>query len=155
MDNKEDIKQPSVQLQEALDEVLESTPAVYSFRGKNHKMGWLGNMTLRKLTHITLKEKDEHKRNMKLCAILRVNSVFAWFRYIVYSFKWRYYYYVLDLNDVEALRVIDAAKKKLPTLASTLITIFSTAMTDTTMAMTKKEAASATQAEQAGEQPTA
>lgn len=154
MDDK-DIKQPALQLQEALDDVLSQTPSIYTFRGKEHKMHWLSNMTLRKISHISLKEKNEHKRNMKLCAILRVNNVFAWFRYLVYAFKWRYYYYVLDLNDVEALRVVDAAKKKLPTLASTLITILSTAMTDTTMGMTKKEAASATQAEQAGEQPTA
>lgn len=154
MDDK-DIKQPALQLQEALDDVLSQTPSIYTFRGKEHKMHWLSNMTLRKISHISLKEKNEHKRNMKLCAILRVNNVFAWLRYLVYAFKWRYYYYVLDLNDVEALRVVDAAKKKLPTLASTLITILSTAMTDTTMGMTKKEAASATQAEQAGEQPTA
>lgn len=146
--------QPNIDIERVLDGVLEQEPSDYTFRGKRRKMGWLGNMTIRKLTHITLKEKDEHKRNMKVCAILRVNGLFAWFRRLAYAFKWRYYYYVIDLTDVEALSVVNAAKKKLPTDASTLITILSTAMRDTAMAMNKAEV-SVIQAGQAGEPRTA
>ncbi len=146
--------QPSIDIERVLDDILEQEPSEYTFRGKKRKMGWLGNMTIRKLTHIALKEKDEHKRNMKVCAILRVNGLFAWFRRLAYAFKWRYYYYVIDLTDVEALSVVNAAKKKLPTDASTLITILSTAMKDTAMAMNKEEV-SAIQAGQAGEPHTA
>lgn len=154
MAQEKNVSQPSVDIERVLDGILEQEPSEYTFRGKRRKMGWLGNMTLRKLTHITLKEKDEHKRNMKVCAILRVNGLFAWFRRVTYAFKWRYYYYVIDLTDVEALSVVNAAKKKLPTDASTLITILSTAMKDTAMAMNKEEV-SAIQAGQAGEPRTA
>ena len=110
--NQDNVEQPSDKLEEALDDILEATPEEYVFRGKKHKMGWLGNMTTRKMTHVMLKEKDEHKRNMKLCAILRVNNIFAWFRPFVYMVKWRWYMYVADLTDVEALRVVNASKKK-------------------------------------------
>lgn len=147
------IEQPDERLQEALDDIMEQTPEEYTFRGKKHKMGWLGNMTIRKITHVMLKEKDEHKRNMKICAILRINDVFAWFRPFVYMIKWRWYTYVMDLTDVEALRVVNASKKKVPLAASLIITILATAMMDTMMAKTKDEA-NATQAAQAGGQPT-
>ncbi len=147
------IEQPNEKIQKALDMVLEDTPEDYIFRGKRHKMRWLGNMTVRKMTHVMLTEKNEHRRNVKLCAILRLNGIFAWFRPLVYAVKWRWYAYVLDLSDTEALRVVNAAKKKVPSAASLLITILATAMTDTQMAMTRKEA-SATQAGQAGEPPT-
>lgn len=152
MDDKK-IEQPSSQLQEILDTVLEQEPTVYKFRGRTHKMGWLGNMTIRKFTHISLKEKDIHKRNVKLCAALRVDSLFAWFRPLVYAIKWRYYYYVIDLPDTEVLRVLDAAKKKSPQDASTLITILSTGLQDTRMSMMRKEV-SAIPAVQVGERHT-
>lgn len=147
------IEQPNEKLQKALDDIMEQTPEEYTFRGKKHKMGWLGNMTIRKITHVMLEEKDEHKRNMKICAILRINDVFAWFRPFVYMIKWRWYTYVVDLTDVEALRVVNASKKKVPLAASLIITILATAMMDTMMAKTKDEA-NATQAAQAGGQPT-
>lgn len=150
---QDNVEQPSDKLEEALDDILEATPEEYVFRGKKHKMGWLGNMTTRKMTHVMLKEKDEHKRNMKLCAILRVNNIFAWFRPFVYMVKWRWYMYVADLTDVEALRVVNASKKKVPLAASLIITILATAMMDTKMAKTKDEA-NATQAAQAGERRT-
>lgn len=111
MDEK-NIEQPKERLQRALDEVLEDTPDEYVFRGKMYKMRWLGNMTIRKMTHVMLTDRNEHRRNMKACAILRVNSLFAWFRPLVYALKWRWYYYILDLPDAEALRVINSAKKK-------------------------------------------
>lgn len=147
------MEQPQERLQSALDDIMEQTPEEYTFRGRKHKMGWLSNMTVRKITHIMLKEKNEHKRNMKICAVLRVNDIFAWFRPIVYMIKWRWYTYVTDLTDVEALRVVNASKKKVPLAASLIITILATAMMDTKMSMTKKEA-DATQAAQVGEQPT-
>lgn len=151
MENKEIIP-PERKFEKLLDELMEATPEEYAFRGKTHKMGWLRNKTVRMMTHAMLHEENDHKRNMKLCAILRVNNVFAWFRHLVYAVKWRWYMYVLDLSDIEALRVINAAKKKVPSEASLSITILATAMMDTSMATTRKEA-SAIQAERGGERP--
>lgn len=151
MDNKE-IMPPERKFEKLLDELMEATPEEYTFRGKTHKMGWLRNKTVRMMTHAMLHEENDHKRNMKLCAILRVNNVFAWFRHLVYAVKWRWYMYVLDLSDIEALRVINAAKKKVPSEASLVITILATAMMDTSMATTRKEA-EAIQAARGGERP--
>ena len=52
--------------------------------------------------------------------------------------------------SVEILRVVDVCKKKIPSAASSLLTILATGMTDVMMTMTKSEAR-AIQAGQAGE----
>jgi hypothetical protein len=69
---------------------------------------------------------------------------------LYYWILWRYYYYIVDLDDVEILRVLDIAKKKIQSNASLLVTILATAMTDLMMTMTKKEAQT-TRQEQVGE----
>lgn len=147
-------KQPELQYQTLLDSVMEATPTTIEFRGKKISIGWLHRHTQRKFTHISLKEKDDGKRNVKLCACILANNVFAWFKPIVYAILWRWYWYVVDLDDVDALKVVDASKKKIQYVPSLLLTILATEMKDTMMTMTKSEA-EAIRAEQAGAQPTA
>lgn len=146
-------KQPEVEYQLLLDKLLDNSPDIIKFRGKNKKIYWLHNHTRRKFTHIMHSEKNAEKRNAKLCACILTNSTFAWFFPLVYAIRWRWYKYVIDLDDLEVLRVIDIAKKKIQYYQSQLITTLSTGMMDTMMAMTTSEA-KATQAAQAGEQPT-
>lgn len=146
-------KQPEIEYQLLLDKLVENTPDVVEFRGKKKKIGWLRRHTQRKFTHITLTEKNVGKRNVKLCACVLTNDVFAWFKPLVYALRWRWYWYVIDLDDFEVLKVVDAAKKKIQYYQSELITTLSTGMRDTMMAMTTKEAR-AIQAAQAGEPAT-
>ena len=153
MDQKE-IKQPTPDMQKVLDDILSETPETIVVRGKKKKIGWLRNDTIRNISHIVLKETNEGKRNAKLCAAILTNNVFAWIKPIMFSFRWRWYYYVKNLDNVEILGVVAAGKKKLPTTASWLITTLATGMVDTTMMMRKTERAQAIQAEQAGEEPT-
>lgn len=143
-------KQPELEYQRALDSIMEATPDVVQFRGRSRRIGWLHRHTERKFTHIVLTEKDVRKRNVKLCACVLTNGVFAWFKPIVYFFRWRWYWYVADLDDVEVLRVLDASKKKIQYNASLLITILATEMKDVMMTMTKSEAES-TRAARSGE----
>lgn len=131
---------------------MDKTPEEVTFRGRKKKIGWLRHKTLRHFTHIMLTEENIDKRNVKLCACILTNDVFAWFRRLVYALRWRWYWYVIDLDDIEVLKVIDAAKKKIPFNQSQLITTLSTGMKDTMMAMTKQEFAF-TQAAQTGEPP--
>lgn len=145
-------KQPEKEYQILYDKLVESTPNVISFRGKKKKIHWLHKHTQRKFSHIVVSEDDIGKRNVKLCACVLTNNWFAWFFPIVYAIRWRWYYYVIDLDDMEVLKVIDAAKKKIQYYQSELITMLSTGMMDTVMAMTKKEA-QAIQAGQAGARP--
>lgn len=144
-------KQPEAEYQEILDSIMEATPSIVVFRGKKKNIGWLHKHTQRKFTHIMLNEKDVEKRNVKLCACVLTNNVFAWFKPFVYAIRWRWYWYVVDLDDVEVLKILDASKKKIQSTPSLLITILATEMKDVMMSMTKSEVR-AIQAEQAGEQ---
>ena len=145
------IEQPDVQLQMVLDSVLAEEPTDVTFMGKRHSIGWLKKGAMRKFSHICMKEKDAGKRNVKICVVVLLNNF--WKIKLFYWAWWRWLYYVRDLDDVEVLRVVDVAKKKIPSTASSLLTILATGMTDLMMTMTKKEA-SAIQAGQAGAQPT-
>jgi hypothetical protein len=133
----EKIEQPDNQLQDLLDSVLAEEPTEFTFRGKKHMMGWLKKGAVRKFSHVIMKEKNEGKRNAKIAAILLLNNI--WKIRFTYWLLWRYYYYIIDLDDAEVLRVVEIAKKKMPSTPSTLITILATAMTDLMMTMTKKE----------------
>lgn len=143
------IEQPSVELQEILDDILNETPTEYTFRGKKRMLGWLHKGTTRKFTHIELKEKNEWKKRIKQCAVVQLNNV--WKIRFFYWLLWRYYYYIIDLDVWEVLGVLNIAKKKIQSAAFQLTTILATAMTDAMMTMTKAEAEHI-QAEQAGEE---
>ena len=118
--------------------------------GKKCSIGWMKNGTMRKFSHVAVQEKNEWKRNVKLCAVVLLNGCFK--LKLLYWAYWRWLYYVKDPDAVEVLRIVDAAKKKIPLEAFSLITILATVMTDLMMGMTKKEV-KATRAGQAGEQP--
>lgn len=151
-DNKEKVvEQPQVQFQELLDNILYDEPTDVTFRGKWHTMRWLTYGTVRKFSHVVIKEKNESKRNVKICAALLLNN--KWKLWFYYPFYWRWLYYICDLDDVEVLRVVDVAKKKIPSTASQMLTILATGMTDLMMTMTREEA-KAIQAAQAGGPPT-
>nr|DAL37993.1 MAG TPA_asm: hypothetical protein [Caudoviricetes sp.] len=146
MDN-EKVGQPSEELQRALDLVLEAEPEKVVFMGKKRSIGWMKKGTMRKFSHVVVQEKNEWKRNVKLCAVVLLNGCFK--LKLLYWVYWRWLYYVKDPDAVDVLRLVDAAKKKIPLEAFSLITILATVMTDLMMGMTKKEAA-AIQAGQAG-----
>lgn len=144
------IEQPSDELQKALDSVLEAEPEAVVFMGKKRQIGWLKRGAIRKFSHVTANEEDEWKRGVKLCTIVLLNNF--WKLRFFYWAYWRWLYYIKDLDAIEVLRVVDAAKKKVPLVVCSLTTILATGMTDLAMTMTKKEV-KAIRAGQAGEQP--
>ena len=144
---EKNIEQPSIELQNVLDDILSETPTEYIFRGKKRKLGWLHKGTTRKFTHIELKEKNEWKKRVKQCVVVQLNNV--WKIRFFYWLLWRYYYYIIDLDVWEVLGVLNVAKKKIQSAAFQLTTILATAMTDAMMTMTKGEA-ERTRAGQAG-----
>lgn len=145
------IEQPNEELQRVLDSIMEAEPETVVFLGKMHKIGWLHKGTMRKFSHIVVKEKDEWKRNVKMCAAVLLNNYWK-LKYCYWAY-WRWLYYIKDPDAVETLKVVDAAKKKIPSAVCSLLTILATGMTDVMMTMTKKEV-QAIRAGQAGEQPT-
>lgn len=151
MSKEKTIEQPQVQAQELMDDILAAEPTEFMFRGKRKKIGWLRNYTVRRFTHVAVKEENEEKKAVKLCAILLLNNM--WAIRFCYWFYWRWLFYICDLDMVEVLRVVDVAKKKIPSAASMLITILATGMSDLMMSMTKTER-EAIQAAPHGAQPT-
>ena len=149
MAEEKKIEQPQADLQELLDDILSAEPTELVFMEKKRKIGWLHKGTMRKCSHIAIKEKDEWKRNVKICVAILLNNV--WKIRFVYWLLWRWLYYVKDIDVVEVLNVLDKSKKKIPSNAFSLTTILVTGMTDLMMTMTRKEA-KAIQAERAGEQ---
>lgn len=148
-------EQPTADIQRLLLDVMEAKPEEIQFRGKKKKIGWLHRHTQQKFSRIVLEEEDISKRNVKLCACVLSNNIFAWFFPLVYAVRWHWYRYVIDLDDTDILRVIHAAKKKIQFYQSEFITIFSTEMKDAIMAMsTTKKEAEAIQAGQRGGGPT-
>lgn len=104
------IEQPTLDLQQLLDSVLEDSPTDVEFMGKKHTLRWLRNGVVRKFSHVSITEKDDNKRAVKLCAIVLLNNV--WKLRFLYWIVWRWWYYVKDVDAVELLRVLDVAKKK-------------------------------------------
>lgn len=143
-------KQPDIDIQELLSDVMSKEPEKFEFLGKERNVRWLTFATLRKFTRIMIKEKDEFKRCVKLAACIMCSGF--WRLKFRYPFYWRWLYYIKDVDASDCLRAVVAGKKKLPQAAYTLITIFSTGMMDTIATMTAREAKQC-QAEQNGGQP--
>ena len=145
------IEQPTTEFQMLLDSVMEAEPEKVVFMGKPHNVGWLTNGTIRKFSHIMLKEQDAQKKCAKLVTVILLNHF--WKIKFLYPILWRWLYYIKDADMVEMLKVIDVGKKKVPQGAFYLTTILQTAMMDVMMTMTSQEAR-VSQAEQNGGQPT-
>lgn len=149
--DKKTIEQPGVEIQELLDSVLEAGRTDVVFLGRKVSLGWMYYEQERKFTHISLTEDDAKKRDAKLCAVLLLDG--RWKLKLRYWWLWRRLYYWETLNAVEVLRLLDAAKKKIPSAACSLITILATGMSDVLMTMRKAEA-DASRAARAGVQGT-
>ena len=94
MAEEKKIEQPSVDLQELLDSVLHDEPTEFVFRGKKHKIGWLRKGTMSRCSHIRSKEKNEWKRNVKICVCILLNNI--WKIRFLYWIYWRWLYYIKD-----------------------------------------------------------
>lgn len=151
----EKIKQPEVDIQELVSDLMEQEPETVAVAGHVHKITWLKRRTIRRFSHIMLKESDAWRRNVKLCACVLLNNrngLITWFLLrFWYGIYWRWLYYVRDMDQVEVMGVIAASKKKIQSEPLAVATILATAMMDTMMMMAKHEVG---QAERAGEQPT-
>ena len=149
------MRQPGQDVQELLSALMEQEPEKVVFCGKKYRIGWLHNSNTRKFSHIMLKDKNPWRRNVKVCACVLLNhrwGLFTWFLLNVwYGIYWRWLYYVRDIDQVEVMAVLDAAKKKIQSEPLAMSTILATAMMDTMMMMARHESG---QAAPAGVRPT-
>lgn len=140
---KEKIEQPDIDIQKVLSDLMEQEPETVVVSGKKHRIGWLKNRTVRKFSHIMLKESDPWKRNVKVVACVLLNhknGLLTWLRlHLLYAVYWRWLYYVRDIDQVEVMGVLGASKKKIQSEPLAVATILATAMMDTMMMMAKHE----------------
>lgn len=90
-----------------------------------------------------LSEKNEWKRNVKLCACVLLNhkhGLLTWLLMKVWFFiYWRWLYYIQDIDQVEIMGVLNAAKKKIQLEPLALNTTLAIGMMDTIMTMAPHE----------------
>lgn len=134
----EKIEQPTDEYRKKLDALINASPEEIEFRGKKRKINWLHKGTIRKFSHVMVTEEDPEKRNTKICAIVMLNNV--WKIKFFYWLYWRYLYYIIDLDENDILKVLNASKKKVQQEQFYINTILSTGMMDLMMTMTKQEA---------------
>ena len=140
---KEEIEQPKLDVQELVSNLMEQEPETVVVCGKKHRIGWLKKRTVRKFSHIMVKDKDPWRRNVKVCACILLNNkhgIVTWFLlWAWYWVYWRWLYYVRDIDQVEVMGVLDASKKKIQSETLLLATILATATADTIMMMARHE----------------
>lgn len=155
MAEEKKIEQPGIDLQEVISDLMEQEPETVVVCGKKHRITWLKNSTVRKFSHIMVKEKDPWKRNVKVCACVLLNKRFGLFNRLAQScwhwIYWRWLFYVMDIDQVEVMGVLDASKKKIQSEPLALATILATGAMDTMMTMTRQELG---RAAQGGVEPT-
>lgn len=150
------IKQPSAADQKELDAIVTAQDSYVPLRKKKVKVGWLRYGTIRKVTNIEMetseiadgddeqtksrKRKQELQRNCKKVAAILLNK--HWRIKLWWWLKWRWMYYVKEYSESELTPILIEAKKKVDAQAAAYYaaTIYSTALTDMMMAMTKTEA---------------
>lgn len=154
MDENKMTQQPSEQQQTELKDIENNVCEEVKIPHTSHsyKVYWLHFKTIDKLTDLMLREKDEHKRNIKAAAMIVVNR--RW-KFILgfYAVLWRLMYYVYEYTDIQVRPILEAAKKKIPLADYYLNTISLIGIKDTIAAMTKEEVELYRQG-LAGEQPT-
>ena len=141
---KKKMEQPTIDIQKSLDDLLSREPETVVVDGKKYKIGWLHNGTVRKFSHVMLKEKDPWKRNTKATACIllnRKNGLLTWFlMWSWYWIYWRWLYYVKNIDQTETAVVLNCAKKKIQSEPLMLATILATGMMDTLMTIASHEA---------------
>lgn len=149
------IEQPDMELQKLISELMEQESETVTIAGKKRRIGWLKNATVRKFSHIMVKDSDPWRRNVKVAACVLLNRRFGVWNRIVqtlwFPVYWRWLYYVADIDQVSVMGVLSASKKKIQSEPLAVATILSTGMMDTMMMMARHEVG---RAGPAGELPT-
>lgn len=135
---KKDIKQPSIEEQRELNNVLEDSIDYITIGKKKIALKWIKRYTLRKISDVILNCKNEDEVTSKCAALLILND--WWKIKIFYKFLWKKIFRTYSDEDLARITLI--CKKKVASQAQThlALTIYLTEMKDTIMTMTRAEA---------------
>lgn len=144
-----EITEPSVQAERELNEIIENEGTKVSLNGvnKSYTIKCPHKGTMRKITDIYLKDGNDDKVSCQVASLLILNSFFK--IKFFHWFLWRWFYYIKEYDDGILQPILIEGKKKLPYTQFLVNTMLVTAMKDTIMMMTKKEAVKHIRAAQA------
>lgn len=137
------ISEPTAEDEALLDDIMEDSADEVRIRGRKFRVRWLKRGTLRKISHIMAAEavgegNGDDKVSCKAAAAVTLNGY--WKIKLWWWARWRWFYYVRQYGDGELLDLMAVAKKKVPQQAYLTVSILLTALRDTAMTMTMKEA---------------
>lgn len=135
---KKKVTQPDAAAERELDSIIRDGADFAELRGRRVKVRWLGYFAIRKLSEVMVDSKDERSVACKCAAAIRLNGY--WGIRLWWWALWRWYFYVRQYSEAELLPLIELSKKKVPLETYLTATIYLTAMKDTVMQMTRKEA---------------
>lgn len=152
---KEKITQPNLEQQRALNRVVIDSVDEVQVRDKTFKIRWLRGTAQEKVTEILLSDVRESKNGQdmstgkdiaKCASYIVLNRL--WKIRLFHWILWRWFYYVKEYGFHELFPIVDMAQKKMAcqSLEYQIITTYLTALKNTKMLMTRKEA-KVTQAE--------
>jgi hypothetical protein len=132
------MKQPNIEQQKELNDVLENSIDYVQLGGKAHKIKWIKRYTIRRLTDVMLSDGKEDEVIAKCASLILLNG--WWKINLLHRWYWKRIWH--KYSDAELLRVVTLAKKKADFQVQQYLiaTISLTEMKDTTMMMNRQEA---------------
>jgi len=137
---KKQITQPTQADEQLLNDAMENSVDIVGIKGtkKKYKIGWLKKGTMRKISAVALKDKDDDTLSCKTAVLMILNNY--WKIKLFYGIMWRWWFYVKEYTDDQLSDILVMSKKKVPFTPFLINTILVTEMRDTIMRMTKEEA---------------
>lgn len=155
MSEEKDLAQPSFELQQLIDSIMEAEPETVVVNGKKRRIGWLHNCVTRKFTHVMMTEQDPWRRTVKVAACVLLNHRHGFMTMLLLKFwywiYWRWLFYVTDIDQADIVGILAATKKKTQSGPLAVATILATGAMDTMMTMSRQDFG---RAARSGEEPT-
>lgn len=152
------ITQPTDEMQRIYSSLIENEPTVVTVMGTRtrYKIRWLKNGQLRKLSMLLLGNGKENAESEKttsseiLDSFLNDNELACkaaaiyildgyWKIKFLYSFLWRWFYYVKQYDNIQLQPILDEGKKKIPQIQFFYTITSLTGAKDTLMQMRQRE----------------
>lgn len=152
------VEQPTIEQQRELNKVVINSVDKVQVRNRHFNIRWLRGYAVERATEVMLSSVKESKNGQDLsstkdiskCAALLVLN--RWWKIkCFYAILWRWFYYIKEYGYHELFPIVEMAQKKMvcQSLEYQIITTYLTALMNTKMLMTRKEA-KATQAARSG-----
>lgn len=151
-DKEQILQQPTDDEQREQLSLVNNDYTSVKVRGKEYKIRWLKNCQFEKMSMILLDKKDKDdklsddvldamvhdaKNACKIAAVYTLNNFFL--LKLLYWFRWRWFYYILEYSFMELNELLAEGKKKIPQIQFYAVTTLLIGARATLMTMRAKE----------------